>query len=180
MNAIRNVREPYSLMKLVRNKKRLYLGLDLPIALILDYSYAKDIPTMIPMLGMQFCLLVFPDMLATKIVGIDIFKEKSDSDLKKLIPQLNQLNISTNFEKILKSEEYEREYKLQKEDGKLPEFQEHKYIMMPCYDLYSGNNNADREVSIHQEHVVGSKQYVLSLGSPTKTVRQPQAKTQFI
>ena len=52
MNAILNVREPYSIMKLVRNKKRLYLGIDLPLAIALDYTTTQDLGKMIPLMGM--------------------------------------------------------------------------------------------------------------------------------
>ena len=180
MNAILNVREPYSIMKLVRNKKRLYLGIDLPLAIALDYTTTQDLGKMIPLMGMQFGLIILPELLAAKVTGVDIFKEKSTRNLQKLLPQLNNLNISTNLEKILKAEEYDRTYKLVKKETGIPHLEEHKYIMLPCYDVYSGNNNDEKEVSIHQEHIKGSKEYVLSLGSPTKSYKVPQGRTQFI
>ena len=78
--------------------------------------------------------------------------------------QLNDLNVKTDYELLLESELYKKEYKIQVNEKKLPYIAESKYIMVPTHS-FNGNMT---ETSILQEHVVGSKKYVLSLGSPKK------------
>lgn len=96
----------------------------------------------------------------------DIDKRNALNDLKKLSIQLGQFNISTSVDLLLKSEEYDRKYKLELNENKLPSVLQEKYILVPTY-----NNGDIKDTSILQEHVIGSKIYVLSLGSPAKAFK---------
>ena len=44
---------------------------------------------------------------------------------------------------------------------------EEKYILVPTNDF----NNNIKNVSIKQEHIIGSTDYVLSIGSPKKELK---------
>ena len=91
-------------------------------------------------------------------------KTKALEDIKRLAIQLKDLNISTGKELLMDSYVYEKEYKLvNKEDSIIPKIYQKKYIMIPVYD-----DGEIKEVSLLQEHIIGSKYYVISYGEPTK------------
>ena len=52
---------------------------------------------------------------------------------KTLPGKLDALNVKTNYEMLLSSEMYKRQYKLVKTDGGLYTVKEEKYIMVPSY-----------------------------------------------
>lgn len=98
--------------------------------------------------------------------GLDFYADKSSRSLKKLVSQLENLNISTSYDLLLQSEVYHKKYKIEVNKEQLPHLAESKYIFVPSY-TYSGDK---QDTSILQEHIVGSKEYILSLGSPKKVL----------
>lgn len=91
----------------------------------------------------------------------------AETDLTVLASKLKDLGIDTTYDLLLESELYTRKYNVKVNKNKIPYLLGHKYIMVPTYD-YNGEIGA---TSILQEHVVGSKKYVLSIGSPQKQVQ---------
>ena len=79
---------------------------------------------------------------------------------------LKDINISTSYELLLDSENYKTEYKLKFDEAKIPYIKQDKYINIPVY-----NDGDIKEVSLVQEHVIGSKSYSLSYGSPSKVLK---------
>ena len=71
-------------------------------------------------------------------------------------------NIDTTYEKLLESKVYKRKYKLAMEGA--PGIIRERYIYVPTYD-YNGLENT---TSILEEHRIGTRKYVLTLGSPKK------------
>ncbi len=91
---------------------------------------------------------------------------KACLDLIKLSIDLgNKLNINTNADLLKQSELKEVDYRLMSQKG-IPYIKQEKYILVPAYD---GLENM-KKVSILQEHEIGSKEYVLSVGSPKKAL----------
>lgn len=84
-------------------------------------------------------------------------------DLQKLSLQLNELNVKTSGELLLDSKVYHKQHKFVLSEKGIPGIMQNKYINIPTYD-----NGDIKETSILQEHKIGTKEYVLSLGSPTK------------
>ena len=96
------------------------------------------------------------------------YKDYAIADLKKLAQQLRNQNIDVTYENLLKSNVYHRKYKLDMEGA--PGIIRERYINVPIYDY----NGMKATTSILEEHRIGSRKYVLTLGSPKKkTVLKP-------
>ena len=169
--AILNVKEPMGPLKVIRNNKRQWAKIDLPIFTILDLIM-NSVPETIIILPAQFGFLTLLNLLPPLITKIDPYKTKSSDDLKRLRSKLKDLNINTDCDLLLESELYKKEYKIKVNEKNLPYIAESKYIMVPTYNF----NGEVSDTSILQEHVVGSKEYVLSIGSPKKEYKVSYAK----
>jgi hypothetical protein len=74
--------------------------------------------------------------------------------------------MSTSADLLKKSELIKTEYKLIHEKS-MPIIHQNRYILVPTY-----NGLGDiKDTSILQEHEIGSKQYTLSIGSPSKKLK---------
>jgi len=93
-----------------------------------------------------------------KIISLD--------DLRRLSAELKNLNVNTSQEQLLQSYKYKTEYKLNTDEGIIPKVEQKKYIMVPVYE-----NGEEKEVSLLQEHTIGSNEYVLSIGTPKKVYK---------
>lgn len=90
--------------------------------------------------------------------------KEAESDLIRLVSCLDQINVSTTYDQLLESQKYKTEYKLlEKNDEAIRKLQQNKYILIPTKN--------DEEVSILQEHVIGTKDYSLSIGAPQKVLK---------
>lgn len=164
--AIRDAREPLTTLKLLRKNRRIST-----LALGFDIIFQID-PKILPFAFIgQVAYFVLGDRIFFHLVGADLYQEKASNQLTTLVPKLEQLHVSTNYNLLTQSELEEKSYKIQLNENKLPELLESKYILVPTYD----SNDNIKETSIMQEHVIGTKQYVLTLGS-RRNVRQPIPK----
>ena len=89
-------------------------------------------------------------------------KTAAIQDLTALANRLGNIYVDTNAHMLTEVRAYKTEYKLNCEKFP-PKLEEHKYIMVPVNNDW-GNN----ERSLHQEHIVGTKNYDLSYGEPEK------------
>ena len=94
------------------------------------------------------------------------YKNIAINELKRLVSILNDINVSTNYELLLQSYTYKTNYKIKFNKYFLPCLKQDKYIMVPIY-----NNGEEKEISLIQEHIIGSKEYELSCGSQTKLLK---------
>ena len=163
INSIKNVNEPMSPYKIIRNRKADWAKFNLPLYTAVDIAL-NNIEKVPLILAFQFGLLITAEMIVRIPLRLDEFKTKSDQDLKTLVTKLQDLNVETNYEMLKKSELDDKTYKFRLNESKLPELVETKYILVPSYN-YQGNI---KSTSIQQDHVVGSKTYVLSIGSKQK------------
>lgn len=90
----------------------------------------------------------------------------SKEDLEKIVRQLSSLDVCVGYESLLKAYKYDKEYETIKSESAIPRILEKKYIMVPCSD-----DEVSDEVSLVQEHIVGSKKYTLSVGELQKTYK---------
>ena len=95
-------------------------------------------------------------------------KRRANMELTLLSARLNNnLKINTNLDLIKESGVYKTEYKIIKNKDNIPVIKQDKYIMIPTY-----NGMGDiTETSVLQEHNLGSKEYILSIGSPNKVLK---------
>lgn len=86
--------------------------------------------------------------------------------ISRLLSELSKIDVYTEPKLLLNSYKYKTEYELIKSDSKIPLVQQKKYIMVPSYV-----NGEENEVSLLQEHIIGSNDYDLSLGEPKKVLK---------
>ena len=89
-------------------------------------------------------------------------KNKAKDTLKRLSSLLKEINVNTNDKLILNSYKYKTEYKINKNEN-FKDLVQNKYIIVLVIE-----NGEEKEISILQEHIIGSKIYSLSLGKPQK------------
>ena len=164
MNAILDVNQEYGPFKIIRNNKKRWATINLPMYTIIDYAINRDIKVTLNILAIQFGILLGSELFAGIITKNDIYKIEAIKKLKTLVLELNDNYISTDYNLLLNSNLYQRNYKIYLNEDKLPEMLESKYVLVPTYDF---NGNV-KDTSILQEHIIGTNKYVLSLGSPTK------------
>ena len=169
-NAVRNVNEPLTPMKIVRNnKKYIYFN---PIAIGLECINGSSVESIcywiIFVNGIWMTTDLLIDFAFKKAQNVDIYAYNAIPQLKKLSTMLEDINVKTNYDMILKSELYEKKYKIEPMDRKIPKITEQKYIYVPSY----GFDGKEKETSILQEHDIGSGLYTLSVGEPEKQYRR--------
>lgn len=148
-------------------KKTLKTGIALyPIAFALSVPTNLDDPKQMFTSSIIIMLYYYLLRVQKVILLSSLIKEKSFGELVKLSNYLESLNISTSASLLLNSKVYDTLYKVELDDAKIPYLLQKKYIMVPAYD-----SNGIGDISILQEHVIGSRDYVLSLGSPSKILK---------
>ena len=165
---IKSVNNSDSRLTLVKVRTRQWIKKDLPFLTIINsilvYPHYSQLP--IYLMIDYLCYTIFSD-IAVKLTKDDIVYNKEIKKYKNqlvlLASQLYDINVDTNYNLLLETELYHKEYKLVR-NGLFPDVLEKKYYYIPAY-----NRTGDIEpVSVEQEHIVGSRQYVLTLGTPTK------------
>ena len=165
-NAILDVNEKLTPMKIVRNNKKLLIKY-CSMFFLLNYGITRSIPRCLFILMFQSSGFFAAHYVHAKNDDTDIYKKVSIIRLIKLVSDLKDQNINTDYDSLLNSELLERKYKVQLNENKIPELMEEKYILVPTNDF----NNNIKNVSIKQEHIIGSTDYVLSIGSPKKELK---------
>lgn len=181
-NAIKNVNEKTHPLKIIRNEKTKYtLAFPVYLSAILIVGQNQKLSVqdiIIPMLrgyGTLLSLDFIFETIAQKFSPsqMDLYALKSSEKLKELVILLKEINVRTNYDKLLTSELYYKTCNIEYNDGKLPDVVSKKYIYVPSYG-FDGN---EKTTSILQEHVIGTKEYVLSQDEPDKEYRRVLAKS---
>lgn len=163
---IQNAKEPYTLVKDIKNRPYFFVGtctLCTSIELIL---FNEPLPVAILNSVNIHAGILFGSYIVYRLDG-DIYAKKAYQRLNYLVSLLHDLNIDTTCDLLLESVQYQKNYKINLNENKLPYMLEKKYILVPTYDSLGEIQSS----FILQEHVVGSKIYVLSVSSPTKEYR---------
>ena len=164
-NALKDVNEKTTPLTIIRNEKADYGKFVIPVWLTLSVlQYKSEFIKNIPQILLGGSIAVYTNALIALRFGNINYREKADRNLKTLVKCFNELNIETDYDLLLQSQLDSRNYRLYLNEEKLPEILESKYILVPTYNHLGDIKNT----SILQEHVIGSKNYVLSLGSPKK------------
>ena len=96
--------------------------------------------------------------------SIKIGKDDAVMHLKKLASLLRENYINTDYELLQQAYQYDVNYSFMLDDNKTPRLKQEKYIMVPTIE-----RDGEKEVSLVQEHLIGSNEYELSYGSPSKS-----------
>ena len=163
---IKNAREPFSPFKLVRNHKVELIAASIPFCVMVGAKSRSFLNT--------FCFQIVEFAYASAFIFIlyygfaafnkDPYTKKASARLKKLVGDFKEINVDTNYNTLLDAEHYETKHRLKLNEKKMPYILESKYILLPSYI-----NGEICKTSIMQEHIVGTKKYELSIGSPVKT-----------
>lgn len=96
--------------------------------------------------------------------GIDMYKEEAEEKLIGLISLLNDINVITNYELLLNSKFDSRKFEIAIDDNNKKVLVENKYIMVPTHNPMFNNEGETQLTSLHQQHIIGTDEYSLSLG----------------
>lgn len=92
-------------------------------------------------------------------------KNNAKAKLITLSNILRNNDINTNYELLLQSYKYDTNYTFIN-DEKFIGLKQEKFIMVPII-----NNGEETEVSLVQEHTIGTNEYELSFGTPKKVLK---------
>lgn len=164
---VKLLNNPDSRLTIVKIRTKELFIKDLPILTFLNFTLTyPHISNFIYFTILDYLCFSFFYDLSIKKYNEDIFTikvlNKYSKELAKLASMFNKFNIYTSYDLLLETELYHKETNLIFNNG-LPKLVEKKYLNIPTYTI-----TGDIEpVSIEQEHIIGSKQYVLTLGSPS-------------
>lgn len=171
VEALKDANQPYGTMKILRNNIYNHLKINFPVMLVTSIGLNATPERManIPYVFVGSAIIfegtqLLANYVSYKITNNDIYKLAAEIRLLKLSANLINNNISTDYNLLLQSEYYDHITKLSLDDKKTPIITSKKYILVPTY-TYSGDIE---DTSIEQEHVLGTKDYVLSVGTPRR------------
>ena len=160
LDKIKEAKTGFSLdrtFKVALSKTVFWLTIGAGIDLIVSEPVLKNVLFRIPVYFTLFSITEgIPHLFLRKIS-----KERAISELKQLSSLLKDLYIDTDYELLLNSYEYKTTYRIKFNEAHIPTLKQNKYIMVPTHV-----NGEIKEVSLLQEHIILSKKYALSHGSP--------------
>lgn len=147
------------------NRTAKYVGFCTSVSTVLDLVIPKDFYMF---LGNVMLYLILHSILGTgiQLSASPIRKIVAETNIKYLLPKLHSININTDKELLSKSYKYHTDYEIITEEKAFPRVKQEKYIMVPVYE-----NGEEKEVSVLQEHIIGSNKYELSIGEPQKVLK---------
>lgn len=120
----------------------------------------SEVLTDLIMLGGSTASIYVFSSISSKFIKQDTIN-KAEDDLQKIVNELVYLEVKTSKELLKESKVNEVDYKIEYVDNsRLPKLKQYKYIDIPLSNGY--------EETLLQEHVIGDKNYELSVNSPIK------------
>ncbi len=156
MNEIIKANKGFDL-KRFNSKMELFIGIVSAVNLTTFFATERLSPTGM-ILDLLYGAFVFG---SSEVISKDFNQMIADKRLNSLSSSLTKINIYTSLENIKQARLYKTQYKIS-HDEKVA-IQQNKFFMLPT----DGTFNAD-EVSLLQEHTIGTNEYVLSMGEPKK------------
>lgn len=162
---IDKIKESKSGISLKRSSKRLLLTtgfttlLSVPSFFVAENPVEKLKSCLSIALSVGFVYRIMYDVFFYR----ELYKDRSLDELKKLVGLLRKNYINIDYELLQSASEYDRSYSVVLDDNKNLRLKQDKYIMVPVVDRFG-----KKEVSLVQEHLIGSSEYELSCGSPSE------------
>ncbi len=165
IDEIKNATEPLSPLKLIRCKRKKFCFYYVPALTILNSLFVEGnlALSLAFSLGMVSIYETLPELMARS----DFYAIKAKAHLQNLTCHLGDNNVETSYDLLLDASVEAKEYHLYWNEHKLPALLEQKYILLPTY----GFDGEIRDLSLVQEHTVGTNRYVLSIGRYNKGKR---------
>lgn len=124
--------------------------------ILLDTPLELSILEILIILSVETLLYSTTNLLLSKSC-----KKIANSELRLLSLMLKNININTNSKLLLNSYSYQTNYSISFD--KIPQLEQKKYIIIPVIE-----NGEEKELSVLQEHIIGTSKYILSVGEPDK------------
>ena len=156
--AVLDAREDLTPFKIIRNNKRQWVRFHLPLWSVINLVLHPPLKAL-AILGLQFALAISIEHMLCMKVKRDFYKEIANGKLSIVVNGFNELEINTTHELLLDTELDVREFHIVLNEKKIPELREEKYLLVPYYDDFGDI----KKKPVLQEHVVGTKTYVLTL-----------------
>ena len=154
------------LLKRVVNKSFCYSGLNTLFWMPFNQHIYNNLSQATVKDFIYFSLGYFSILSYLELKNKTLVKNESLDKLKRLASMLRDNYVNTDYELLQDSYEYDRSYSVILDDNKFLRLKQDKYIMIPTTDGFG-----DKEISLVQEHLIGSKDYELSYGSPKKVLK---------
>lgn len=139
----------------------LFGSCDVIFGLINNASSREAVLSIISTLGLNMIIVN-----ALELMFSPLNKNIAINDLKLLVNDLRNQYVNTNYELLQKAYKYDTSYSFMLDENKIPHLKQEKFIMVPVIE-----RDEEKEVSLVQEHVIGSNEYILSYGSPKKVLK---------
>lgn len=165
-NAILDANEEFSFSKIIRNEKKLFAIFSSSFFLV-DYSLTQRLFDSFFVTSLQDLAFLITMSIYRNTNNADSYKDIAEKRLKKLLIYLQDLYVNTNYDLLLQSKMYEKKYTIHLNEYKILELIEHKYVLVPTYNF----NGEVKDTCIEQEHILGTSDYILSIGSPKKELK---------
>ncbi len=118
-------------------------------------------------MGLAYAFLNIPILnFLDKQLGIK--KRLSEENLTEFTGKLKNIYVYTNTDLLQEAELIKTDYKFIRQENGLFALKEDKYIKVPVEKYF---DNQKQKV-IHQEHIVGKKDYDVSVGEPSSKKKQ--------
>lgn len=163
LDKVREARTGFSL-KRINNETMIASAIGGPLVTAHNLAMGYDNEEILFDLALIY-LLNFEGRAIFRAMFSNSYKQLANEQLNALSNHLHDIFVHTDPELLQAAYRYKTKYELDSEDSKLPRLVEKKYIMVPVHNEWDCN-----ERSLVQEHVVGSKEYVISYGEPEKKV----------
>ena len=172
---VQNARRPLTPLKVIKNHKIELATIHFPLCMAINMrSHSFLVSTCIYGIDLLFAsgVLLVCDGFFSKTK--DPYAKLAKERLVELTEKLRALNVNTDYECLLKASLYKKERVLELNKSKIPFILESKYILVPSYI-----NGEVTKTSILEEHVVGSKEYVISVSPPTKRLKMVNSRLAY-
>lgn len=162
-NTICNINEPFNGFRIIKDRSIRFSKTTMPFLFLLDCAFLDcNFISVFNWLFLQYLIDLGYGIVDCMDCDEEDYKKSDIKKIMSLVKSFRDINISTDYELLLQSQLYSKNYNINTKVKGLFDILEEKYFEVFVYD-YKGDIDT---VSIKQEHVVGSKEYVLSLGKP--------------
>lgn len=158
--SVNQINDSYSNFYLIKERSKKFLKIDLPIYTTLCIALGCNLPKTIGLLGAEyFTTIAFLNVNKLSRLRIQKKLEEHRCNLVALPYKLHNLGVETEYDLLLHSEINKRRINIALNEHHIPSLNIRKIIDVPTQDDNGDINN----VSLVQEHLIGSKDYVLTL-----------------
>lgn len=150
------------------------IAVSVSAAILFDITKNKiDLKGMIASLAYGLMMIPFLNLF-DKLIGDK--KEYAKEQLTEFTGKLKNIHVYTNTDLLQEAELIKTDYKFVRQEDGLFALKEDKYIKVPV-EKYFDNQ---KQKIIHQEHIVGKKDYDVSVGEPSSKKKQFTLKRKMV